>query len=161
MAVSMTPKRQIASAGAGVAGGLVGAAVMAMWAMLIASADGMGFWRPVQLIAAAWLGPAAMMHVSAVVIVAGLMTHMLMGAILGAGLQLLFQSLRIAAGWVRLGWGMMYGVAVWAVSQYVLLPVLDPAMAIHMPAGAFVVGHVMFGAVTAAFLLRRGTRQGA
>lgn len=139
--------------GRAIVGGVVGAVVMAMWAMIMAAVSGMGFWRPVQLIAAAWLGPSAVMHATGGVIVTGLMTHMMMGAVLGSLLAVMLRVLHIKAGSSRLVWGMIYGLVVWVVNQFVILPSVDPLLASHMTPWAFALGHVMFGLVTAGFVL--------
>lgn len=145
--------------GRAILGGVAGSVVMAMWAMMVAAISGMGFWAPVQLIAAVWLGSSALMHLSATVILVGLMTHMMMGAILGLVLASIFQVVRTGPGPVRLVWGMVYSLVVWVLSQYVILPAIDPMMASHMPPWAFALGHLMFGVVTAAFLLYRPASQ--
>lgn len=155
MTVTTVPAVRTYPVGRAVVGGLVGAAVMAMWAMIVAALMGMGLWAPVQLIAAAWLGTAAMMHVTVGVILVGLMTHMMMGVVLALILVEAFQLLRIGFGPVRLLWGMLYGLIVWVVSQFVILPAIDPMMATHMAPWAFAVAHIMFGLVAAAFVLRR------
>ncbi len=143
----------IAAAG----GGIVGAIAMAMWAMMIALLSGMGIWTPVQLIAATWFGPAAMMHATVGVIMVGLITHMMMGAVLGVIFVMVLGMLRISAGPARLAWGVLFGLIVWVVNQFVLLPIVDPMMASHMAPWAFAMGHAVFGLVLAAFVLR--TRQ--
>lgn len=142
--------------GRAILGGLIGSVAMAMWAMAVAGAMGMGFWTPIQLIAATWYGPAAMMHLSGGVILAGLMTHMMMGALLGIILAIAFRVLPgLAPGRARLLGGVVYGLVVWVLMQFVILKVVDPIMASHMTPWAFALGHMMFGIVAAAFLLRQ------
>ncbi|WP_053960881.1 hypothetical protein [Sulfobacillus thermosulfidooxidans] len=136
----------------GILGGIVGAVVMAMWAMMVSAFSGMGFWAPVQLIAAVWLGASAM-HLSFGVIILGLMTHMMMGMVLGVVLAVLFRILGIPGGMGRLVWGMVYGLVIWVINQFAVLPLIDPLMASHMPPWAFAIAHMMFGIVAAAFLL--------
>ncbi len=133
--------------------GLAGAVVMAMWAMMAAAVMGRSLFAPVQLIAAVWYGPAAM-HLTAHVLLAGLATHMMVGIVLGMMLALAFAVGRIVPGPVRLAWGMGFGLAAWLVSQFAVLPALDPLMAQNMAIGVFALGHVMFGVVTAWMLLR-------
>jgi hypothetical protein len=48
---------------------------------------------------------------------------------------------------------MGYGLAVWLVNQFVILPAIDPMLASHMAWWAFGLGHLMYGLATAAFLL--------
>jgi uncharacterized membrane protein YagU involved in acid resistance len=125
--------------------GLVGAA------MMVATLLRRGLWAPVQLIAAAGLGAAAMMQVRAGGILVGLMTHMMRGVVLALIVVDAFQLLRPGFGPMRLLYGLIAGV----VSQFVILPVIDPMMATHMAPWAFAVAHIMFGLVAAAFVLRR------
>lgn len=139
--------------GRAIVGGLIGSIVMAMWAMMVSLFSGMGFWTPVQLIAATWMGSQAMMHVTVGVILTGLMTHMMMGIMLGIVLAGAFAVFRIPTGSSRLLWGIGYAIVVWIVNQYAVLPIVDPLMASHMPPWAFALAHMMFGVVAAAFLL--------
>lgn len=138
-----------------VGGGLIGSAVMAMWAMVVSAGSGMGFWTPAQLIAAVWVGSSAMAHVAAGIVVVGMMTHMMMGIILAIIMAAGFQIFRIAAGPTRLAWGAGYAIIVWMVNQFAVLPAIDPVMASQMPAWAFAIGHMLFGVTAAAFLLNR------
>jgi len=151
--MTTTQKSAVFPIGQAILGGLVGSIVMAMWAMMVSLFSGMGFWTPVQLIAATWMGSQAMMHVTTSVILTGLMTHMMMGAMLGIVLAGAFAIFRIPTGPARLLWGMGYAIVVWIVNQYAVLPIIDPMMASHMPPWAFAIGHVMFGVVAAAFIL--------
>ncbi|WP_051351175.1 hypothetical protein [Sulfobacillus thermosulfidooxidans] len=138
--------------GRGILGGIVGAMVMAMWAMMVSALSGMGLWAPVQLIAAVWFGASAM-HLSIGIIIVGIMTHMMMGMVLGVILAILFRFLVIPRGMGRLVWGMVYGLVIWVINQFAVLPLIDPLMASHMPPWAFAIAHMMFGVVSAAFLL--------
>ena len=79
--------------------------MMAIWAMMVSLISGMGFWAPVQLIAATWFGPQAMRHMTVRIIVVGLITHMMVGAMLGLVLAGLFAAFRIRSGPSRLLWG--------------------------------------------------------
>ncbi len=121
---------------------------------VIGAASGMGLWAPVQLIAIVWYGPAAMMHLQAGGVFAGLMTHMMMGAMLGIGLAVLFRVVpQMAASGARLRWGAGYGLVLWLVSHFMALPLVDPMMPSHKAPWAFALGHMMFGPVAAAFLV--------
>lgn len=121
--------------------------------MIIALLQGMGAWTPVQLITVTWYGPAAMMHATVGVIMAGLITHMMMGAVLGVIFAMALRVLGLPSGAVRLAWGVLFGLIVWVVNQFLLLAIVDPMMASHMTPWAFAMGHAVFGLVLAAFLL--------
>lgn len=142
-------------AGWAILGGLVGAVVMAMWAMIAAALQGMSVWAPVQLIATLALGASAAMHASAGVIMTGLVLHMMTGAVLGLALAGVLFVLRVRPGGARLIWGMAFGLVVWVVNQFVVLRAVDPLIASHMTWWAFGLGHLMFGVVAAAFLLTK------
>jgi hypothetical protein len=131
---------------------------MAMWAMIVAGVMGMSIWFPVQLIAAFWYGPRAITQVCAQVIGVGLMTHMMVGAMLGLILAGGFQLFPIRPGWWRVLVGVGFGMVVWLVSQYLVLPAVDPLMALHMTAWTFAVGHMIFGIIAALFLLTQPIR---
>ncbi|PSR25120.1 MAG: hypothetical protein C7B46_20775 [Sulfobacillus benefaciens] len=134
-------------------GGVIGSMVMAIWAMMVSLISGKGFWVPVQLIAATWFGPQAMMHMTVRIIVVGLITHMMVGAMFGLVLAGLFVAFRIRSGPSRLLWGIGCAIGIWIVNQYAILPTIDPMMATHMSPWAFALGHRMFGVNTATFFL--------
>jgi hypothetical protein len=139
----------------GVIGGLVGGIAMAMIMMVVTAVKGMGFFKPVYLIAATFhqtwamqtgfaLGPAlvgAMLHMMlSIIFVLVFVAVLAMVARTGAGAPL----------WVIAG--MVWGVIVLVVNQYIVLPIVDPAMATATNGLLFwwVVAHLMYGLVLGA-----------
>jgi uncharacterized membrane protein YagU involved in acid resistance len=81
-------------------------------------------------------------------LVLGMVVHMMMATLLG-------MVFAVAAGRYLtsrtslLGAGMVYGVVVWLLMQYVIWPLVDDAAAQAFTAWVFAVGHLLYGVVTA------------
>ncbi len=139
----------------GVMGGLVGGIVMAMIMMVATAANGMGFLRPLYLIAATFHQAWAMAQgVQIGPVFIGLMLHMMNAAVFGLIFALLLGAVTRdkragMATWVIAG--MVWGVVLLVVNQYVVLRIVDPAMATATATGAmpawWVVSHLMYGVV--------------
>ena len=110
--------------GGGIAGILAGI-VMAGAAMLYAAANGSGFLFPVRSIAATWYGPKALVG-GAVVLLVGLVTHLSTAAFGGVVFAALPSSRRSATA--ALLSGLIWGVVVWAILSFVVMPWLNPTM---------------------------------
>lgn len=130
--------------GGGIAGVLAGI-VMAMAAMLYAAANGSGFLSPVRSIAATWYGAEALVGGIGVLIV-GLVTHLGNSAFWGA----LFAALpppRKSAFAALLG-GLVWGVVVWAIMSFTVMPWLNPTMhagTVRMGGGWWFIFHLIYG----------------
>jgi hypothetical protein len=86
----------------------------------------------------------------------GALMHLAVSGLYGVGLALLLHVLGWRwAAWRRFGWllGVGYGVVVWLVAQWVLLPGLGIAPA-DLPPGQFIVAHLIYGVVLG-YVLRR------
>jgi hypothetical protein len=167
--------RSLVLAGVGV--GILGAAVMAIFAMVAsATYHGTGFFTPMYHIAASILSPEAMMASAAeaqagnafyfvpIPGLVGLLLHMSVGAVFGAIFPLVGRVLGVhGRAWV--GLGIVYGIAVLLVMSFVGLPVAaalfgggDPIA--NMPAMAgwwtFGIEHVLFGLVLGLVFAVRG-----
>lgn len=162
---------------AGVGAGILGAAVMAIFAMIAsATYQGAGFFTPMYHIAASLLSPEAMMASVAesqagnafyfvpVPALVGLLLHMSVGAVFGAIFPLVGRVLGVRGRtWVILG--INYGVAVLLVMSFVGLPVAaalfgggEPIANMPEMAGwwTFGIEHVLFGLVLGLVLGARG-----
>jgi hypothetical protein len=131
------------SAGGALAG-IVAGLVMAVVMMIYFSVMGAGFWYPVENIAAVFFGIDALLGGAGVVIV-GLLTHLLVSALLG----MLFASLlqpRTSTGAAFFG-GLAYGIGVWVVMTYIILPIFNPTMSARMAvtAGFWFFSHLIYG----------------
>lgn len=128
----------------GIVGGLIGSVLMGMVAMILFPIFGIGsFWQPMNTIAAlfnqSW-GTDPGFGVDSII---GLMVHMMMAAILG--LMFAWAIRTRASGVALVGWAIVWGLVVWVVAHFIVLPFVDPVMARLFPAWLFALVHVMFG----------------
>lgn len=131
-----------------VVGSVAAGVVMGMWTMAAEAAVGEGFWAPMVYIAATVLrglqAVGSRPGFLLIPVIVGLMGHMMNSAVLGVVFS------RLLAGLARtpartVGLGIAYGVAVFAVMWYAVLPLVDPVM-LRLAGWAFLVGHVLYGA---------------
>jgi hypothetical protein len=162
---SMAVKRGITW---GVVGGVAGAAVMAMYAMVVsATVKDVGFFTPLYHIASAFIAPKAMLasmakaaagdatYVAVGPAVVGVVVHMMTGAIAGAvfgagaAWRPLSRPVTVVAGGV-------FGLLVMVVNGYVGLPIVASLFGGGKPIsdmptmvgwGTFTVEHLLFGLV--------------
>lgn len=130
--------------GGGAVGGVIGGMVMAMFAMIFAAANGKGFLMPLKLIAATLFSKDAMSGGAGVLLV-GLMIHMM--ASIGWGIifaAVMRRALSTANG---IPIGAIFGIVVWAIMTFVVLPLVNPVMrqSVSMMPGAWFIEHVLFG----------------
>ncbi len=130
--------------GAGV-GALAGMA-MAGWAMVASLANGDGFLKPVQLIAATVYGTDAL-TLTVPVIATGLVLHMLTSMGLGAALGLFLN--RSTPIWLSEALSLAWGIIAWALFTFAVLPQTNTVMheATDKTPINWFIGHVIFGAV--------------
>lgn len=150
----------------GVVGGMAGAAVMAMYAMVVsATVKDVGFFTPMYHIASTFLSPKTMMQsmqaaaggdaftFSAGPAIVGLLIHMVTGAMAGAVFGAVAAVARPARG-VTLVAGAAFGLLVLVVNSFVGLPIAASLFGggdviRHMPRmvgwGTFTVEHVLYG----------------
>lgn len=142
----------------GAVAGMIGGAVMAMFSMIAMWLDGSGFWAPLNLIAhTAWSEAPLDATFSGAAVAIGLLIHMAVSMMVGATIALAFARvplLRRTSITASLS-GMMIGLVVWVVAQYVLWPLASEAAAQAFTPWIFAVAHAMFGVVTAAILRPR------
>lgn len=130
------------------------AVVMAMLAAMISAARGAGLSEPA-LIAATFFGDAAASRPVASAVV-GVLTHVLVGATLGAIFAAITRTIRSKAA--LLAAGLAYAAAVFLVMTFALLPVVNPAMAATVEPARFFVYHLAFGIVLPIALMMRMPR---
>jgi len=141
-----------------VIGALIASVVLGMWEMIVEAVlhvgqDAVaGFFSPVEYIAATVLGgfnnpnfyPAGQLPpVQALPIVLGLMGHMMNSVLLGLVFFGVVSSLSRSRATSLIA-GLVYGVAVFVLMWFVVLPVVDPVM-LRVSFVAFLAGHMMFG----------------
>ncbi len=137
--------------GAGTGAGIIGGIVMAAFAMMYAGAMGMGFWTPLRLIAASTNGVDALIGGGGILLW-GLMIHMVTAAVWGVIFAVVLPR-RTSAG-AGFGWGIGFGIVVWAVMTFIGLPLVNSTMQarISLMQGSWFIEHLLYGAVTGALI---------
>lgn len=79
--------------------------------------------------------------------VLGLIVHMMMSMVVGVAFFLGVRRVQRNAATLA-GIGMVFGLVVWVVMQYLVWPIVDADAAGAFTPWVFAVGHVMFGAAT-------------
>ena len=132
--------------------GLVASLVLGMWQMIVEAIVGAGLWSPPIYIAATLLrglqgaGSPASFDLAGVGL--GLMGHMMNSVIFGLVFAFLIGPRLPSLGRQIVG-GLIYGVAIFIVMWYVILPLINPVM-LNLNAGVFFLGHMMWGAALGA-----------
>ena len=141
--------------------GIGASLVLAMWEMIVEAAipDGAGFFGPPIAIGATIVrdlqGSANPIPFNAVALVLGLMGHMMNSVILAAIFGVIVSRLTLSnAGTV--GLGMAWGVVVFAMMWFVVVPIIDPLM-LNLDAAAFFAAHLMWGAALGLIWVRYGS----
>ncbi len=118
------------SVGHGVVAGVVGALVMGVVAMLVSTLIlNLPWYAPPRVFATMVMGRAAVANILEFVwlpFLVGLVVVVVLGALLGVVFTLLIRS---DAVWRVTAGGFFYGLAVWGLLQYLLLPPLFPLVA--------------------------------
>ncbi|MGD9620750.1 MAG: hypothetical protein AB7G47_10495 [Mycolicibacterium sp.] len=158
----------------GAVAGVIASMVMAMFAMVAAATyQHTGFFTPLYHIGSLFIDPSTMMtsmeqamagsnfYFSFGPAVVGAIVHMMVGAMYGVLFALIVRAAKLK-GTLLVGAGMFYGIAVFAVSAWIGLPLAaaifsagDPIanMASMVGYGTFVAEHIMFGVAAALVLL--------
>ncbi len=137
-----------------VVAGVVASVVMGMIEMIYEVVAGDGFWAPVVYIGATVLRrlqetrPPVVFDVGGVVL--GLAGHMMNSAVLGLVFGALTGRRDLGRG-TAATWGAVYGLIVFVVMWYGIVPLVDPVMR-QLHAGVFAVAHVVWGAVLSLLL---------
>ncbi|MEX0788571.1 MAG: hypothetical protein WD040_07215 [Anaerolineales bacterium] len=130
--------------------GLVASLVLGMWQMIVEAIlpAGAGLWSPPIYIAATILrglqGTGSPAPFDLVGVLVGLMGHMMNSIIFGLIFAFLIGPRLPSLGKQVVG-GIVFGVAIFLVMQYLVLPVIDPVM-LQLNAAVFFLGHMMWGA---------------
>jgi hypothetical protein len=131
---------------AGATAGVFAAIGMAIAVMLVSYSIGEGFWFPLELISGLFFGVKVILG-GAELVLLGLAIHLVTGALLGVAFSVLVSPLenRRQAFWE----GIIYGVIVWAIMSYVVLPFLNHTMSERMAiiSGWWFLCHLIFGAL--------------
>lgn len=141
---------------AGAIAGMLGGAMMAMFTMIAtATYLHMGFFTPLYVIASPLTGPQSMMtamHGDAFYFafgpaILGLVVHMMWSALWGIIFGLIAAGLHLRGAAAIIG-GMVYGVLIMLVMNFVLLPIVGAPSLLNLLGGiTFIIGHLLFGMV--------------
>ena len=129
--------------------GLIASMVMAMWEMVVEAIipGGAGFWAAPVMIAATVLrglqNVATPVPFDLIGVVVGMMGHMMNSVIL-AIVFAFWIAPRIPSLIGQIIAGMTYGIVIFAVMWYAVLPVIDPVM-LKLNGFVFLLAHAMWG----------------
>jgi hypothetical protein len=143
---------------AGVAGGLVGGAVMALPAVLWAAASGRGFWYPVNLLAGMLLpGPgkleaAALGRFYLELFLAAGAVHAVLSVCFGVLFALMTPRLPAFPG--PIAWGGLVLPLLWTGIAFGLMGVVNPVLQERVDWAWFIASQFVFGVVAAVVVLR-------
>jgi hypothetical protein len=128
----------------GLISGVIGAVLMGLALMFFAAAiDGDPF-QPWRLIAATFLRESAFPVTSDVqpgTILFGVALHFVTAILFGIFFAWIGGYLSVSAA---MEWGVIFGLAVWVIMQFGILPVINPYLA-AMPPAQFAIAHIFFG----------------
>jgi len=134
----------------GAIAGLAGGVAMAVVAALLSASMGQDIWHESKRIAAIVYGPAALAQPGFDLgpVLVGTLIHLIVAALLGAIFGI------VTRRWLHLTSdfgtpvlaGLIYGLMIWMVAYFVVLPLLDPAL-MELYAPAFIIQHVVYGVV--------------
>ncbi|MCG3117733.1 MAG: DUF1440 domain-containing protein [Candidatus Manganitrophus sp. SA1] len=127
----------------GALAGIIAGIVMSMVAMAFAVMMGQEIWAPVKMIAVtvlddAWLNRPGF-HMLPMMV--GMMIHF--ATAIGFGILFALMGGRFSVG-RAIGRGIVYGLGIWLVMQFLVLPIINPVMA-DMPYLPFAIEHMFFG----------------
>ncbi len=141
---------------AGAIAGMLGGAMMAMFTMIAtATYLHMGFFTPLYVIASPLTGPQYMMTAmhggmfsfAFGPAILGLVVHMMWSALWGIIFGLIAYGLHLR-GMVAIIGGMVYGVLIMLVMNFILLPLVGAPNLLTLLGGTtFIIGHLLFGMV--------------
>jgi len=147
---AVTRLPDIAGLGGAIAG-LGGGVAMAVVAAIISQGMGGDIWLESKQIAAVVYGPAAMAQPGFVPgpVVLGTLLHLLVSTLLGAFFGIMSRRvLRLTSEFgMPLVTGLVYGMMIWMVAYFLVLPAIDSAL-METYAPIYLVQHIVYGLVT-------------
>jgi hypothetical protein len=149
---------------AGVKGGLVGALVMPIPALIYSLLKGHGLWYPANLLVGIVLPGVDKLGVSDLekfnfgYLIAAIVIHLAMSLVIGLAYGVLLPTLpRIPK---ELAWGALLMPVLWTGASFVAITVVDPTLARRLDWPSFILAQFVYG-VFAAAIVRRMARLGA
>jgi hypothetical protein len=127
--------------------GVVAGLTMILAAMILYGMLGLGFWFPLKLIAMPILGIRSVFGGAGAVII-GLVLHVAVSMAVAVVFAVLLVSVLGRVGpWAGATIGAAYGLLVWLLAQYVVLPATYPLIAIGFVPWVFGFAHAVYGVV--------------
>ncbi len=127
---------------AGLGPGLLGALTMFVMLGIVSIATGGGFWDPMQIVAAPFVGRGAPVARPAWMTI-GTLVHFTLGALFGGVYARVVGQTRRRR---QLGLGAGYSMLLWLVAQFLVLPLVVPSEAARLGlVWSFFMGHLGYG----------------
>lgn len=149
----MDPRKKEVAQGA--SAGVLAAIVMGLVWMIVSAARGAGFFTPLSLIGATFLGGGWATHAIAAAIV-GTLLHLFTGACLGAIFGWLARDVDPMSS--RLAAGVAYGSGVFLVMTFLVLPWANPVLFYGVDKGLYFIVHLIYGLTLPIAMLHRKVR---
>ena len=129
---------------AGMAAGLIGSVIMLLVLTLNTALDGVGFWLPVRVSAALFMGVRAIVGGPGSLLL-GVVIHLLVGGVLGGIFAVLLGDRRPGALVILLG--IAYSLAILLAMTFIVLPAVNPVMAarVRVIPWTWLLAHVVYG----------------
>lgn len=145
-----SPLPDIVGLGGAIAG-LIGGLAMAIVGAIISASLGGDIWLEAKQIAAVVYGPAAAAQpgFAAGPVLVGTLLHLIVSTALGALFSIVTRRifhLTSEFGTLLMA-GLIYGMLIWLVSYFAVLPLINPLLR-ETYAPGFIVQHLVYGAVT-------------
>ena len=142
----------------GPVGGIIGGVIMGMFSMVLFPLLGIGgFWQPMNLIAAlfeqSW---GRIPGFEMLPVLVGMMIHLMMSVALGA--LFAWTVSKTGGGNVVLA-AIVASLLVWVVTDFLLLPIVNPIMTQLFPEWLFALDHMLYGLGLGGYLATRGRRE--
>ncbi len=141
---------------AGIIGGLLGGFAMALIAIATTPFIHRSIWFPINLVAAVVLrdlqtaSPEVLGQFMPLAFLIGLAIHLLISTAIGTLFALALPTLPGPA----LFWSLITGPLLWAVVQFIVLPLINPVMSELVNPGSFIVAHVLYSLVLGTWVIR-------
>lgn len=151
--ITLDPHAPVSHAGmsplTGLGPGLLAGALMLVVLLILSAGRGAGLGAPLYIFASTVMGPRAM-DGGAGPVVLGLAIHFFVAAVLGMAYVAIVGRTTMRR---MLGVGVLYGMFVWALVQFVVLPIVNPFAAVQLgTVWPFFLGHVAYGLMLASLL---------
>lgn len=146
---------------AGLVAGIISGVIFAAFEMVVAAVMGQGFFAPLRMIGAIGLGEGALPPQPSIglatVVPVGLIIHMALSMLYGAGFGIVASAIGVLreSRALLVGAATLAGFALWIVNFYVIAPVAFPWFGMANPLVQFLAHTFFFGTVLGLLLASR------